>query len=313
MKKGYFLQLGLGLALGGGLLYWVLHDYPWGMLKEVRWRWGWLGLAAVSMTLAHYLRAWRWQLFLRQATQQAIARSSTFKALLIGYFVNLGLPRVGEVVRCALLYRWHRLSISTAIGTVIGERLVDVLLLGLLAVGVVIVEGGAWLDRLGIRHSFGWWAIWFGVGLAGLWVGYRWLRRWQVRFVRHLLEGLVSIARVRPWWLNGALSLGIWLLYWLSTWWAGLGVGFMDFSAWAGWVLLVGSGVAMALPVPGGLGTFHAIGTGLLLWLGYPDAEARTLVLLIHAFQTLLTIGLGVVSVVQGLLSQPRPSLIEGA
>jgi uncharacterized membrane protein YbhN (UPF0104 family) len=49
----------------------------------------------------------------------------------------------------------------------------------------------------------------------------------------------------------------------------------------------------MAIPVPGGLGTFHAIGLVLLNYLGYDDTPAKTLVLLIHAFQTLHTLLLG--------------------
>ncbi len=312
MKGKHLLQVGLGLGLAGGLLYWVLRDYPWWTLTQVQWHWGWLVLATVGMTLAHYLRAWRWQLFLRQATHTAIPCSSAFRALLTGYFVNLALPRAGEVVRCALLYRWHRLPVPTAIGTVLGERLVDVLFLGLLAGSVVVVEGSEWLDRLGMRHSLVWWGIALGAGVLGLWGLYRWVMWWRIRFVQNLLTGFLSVVRVRPWQLNIGLSLGIWLLYWLSTWGAGLGVGFSHFSAWAGWVLLAGSGLAMALPAPGGLGTFHAIGTLLLLWLGYPDPDAKTLVLLVHAFQTLLTIGLGLGSVLYGLFYKPKVISTEG-
>jgi uncharacterized membrane protein YbhN (UPF0104 family) len=53
----------------------------------------------------------------------------------------------------------------------------------------------------------------------------------------------------------------------------------------------------MVIPVPGGLGTFHAIGLVLLNYLGYADTPAKTLLLIIHAFQTLHTLLLGLIAV----------------
>jgi uncharacterized membrane protein YbhN (UPF0104 family) len=100
--------------------------------------------------------------------------------------------------------------------------------------------------------------------------------------------------------------VGIWLCYWIETWTAGRGVGYA-FGAWDAWILLVGSGLAMALPVPGGFGTFHAVGFLLLAYLGYPDAPAKTIVLLFHAFQTLCTILLGVLGILYFLSKRPSP------
>jgi uncharacterized membrane protein YbhN (UPF0104 family) len=287
-----WIELGVGLGLGGGLLYWVLRDYPWRALAELSWQWEAVGGAAIVMVLAHVWRAWRWKLFLSASGHENISIGEAFMALMVGYLVNLGLPRAGEIVRCSLLYRVRQLPVELSLGTVIGERMLDLLLLGVWGAVVVGVEGSEWLRRLGLWR---WAPFLVGgalVGMSLLWGLYRYRQRLPWPWAQRIVRGVASPFQVRPRTANLLLSIGIWLSYWIATWLAGLAVQ-ENFSLWAAWVLLVGSGLAMAIPIPGGLGTFHAIGLVLLNYLGYADTPAKTLVLLIHAFQTLHTLLLG--------------------
>jgi uncharacterized membrane protein YbhN (UPF0104 family) len=170
--------------------------------------------------------------------------------------------------------------------------MLDLLLLGVWGAVVVGVEGSEWLRRLGLWR---WAPFLVGgalVGMSLLWGLYRYRQRLPWPWAQRIVRGVASPFQVRPRTANLLLSIGIWLSYWIATWLAGLAVQ-ENFSLWAAWVLLVGSGLAMAIPVPGGLGTFHAIGLVLLNYLGYADTPAKTLVLLIHAFQTLHTLLLG--------------------
>jgi len=291
-----WIEASLGIGVGGGLLYWVLRDYPWQTLREVSWHGEWIAGAALLMGLAHVLRAWRWRLFLRASGSAEVPFLEAFMALMAGYLVNLGLPRAGEVARCSLLYHTRKVPLATSLGTVIGERVLDVLLLGVWALIVVSREGANWLQQLGLWQWLPLLALGTLIGLGILWAFYRYRERLPWGWAQRIAGGMAAAFMVRPRYQNLLLSVGIWIGYWLATWMAGRAFG-EGFSLWAAWVLLVGSGLAMALPVPGGLGTFHTIGFVLLSYLGYSEVPAKTLVLLIHAFQTLHTLLLGLIAV----------------
>src|SRR5208283_3144122 len=50
---------------------------------------------------------------------------TTFYAVMIGYFVNNAVPRLGEITRCGVLARHHKVPLNSVIGTVIAERAFD--------------------------------------------------------------------------------------------------------------------------------------------------------------------------------------------
>jgi uncharacterized protein (TIRG00374 family) len=54
--------------------------------------------------------------------------SNTFFAVMIGYLANMALPRLGEVTRCGVLNKYEKIPINKAIGTVIVERSIDMVM-----------------------------------------------------------------------------------------------------------------------------------------------------------------------------------------
>ena len=52
---------------------------------------------------------------------------NTFLAVMIGYFANLALPRLGEVTRCGILAKYDNVPFNKSFGTVITERILDLL------------------------------------------------------------------------------------------------------------------------------------------------------------------------------------------
>lgn len=301
----------IGLMLGGALLGWVLRDFSWAQFSLIQVRWFWVVLGGVAMIAAHLLRVWRWVLMLR-GSEQAIPFGPAFWGLMVGYLVNTALPRVGEVLRCTLLWRWAGVPVAISLGSVVAERLIDFLLLALLSLTVVAVEGLVWIDTLGLRPYLPWIGAVALVGLLLVGIALYALRRRAHRLLGQLMQGFLGVLRARPYLLTAALSLLIWAGYWAAIY------GVMEaaspedsvFLAWSAWVLLVGSGVAMALPVPGGIGTFHAIGLGLLLALGWDKNTALVTVLAAHALQTLLIIMLGGLGLLYGAL-QPFPLAVR--
>ena len=68
--------------------------------------------------------------------------ANTFMAVMIGYLMNLALPRMGEISRCGVLTRYEKISFSKLLGTVVAERLVDMVSLLLLLLIVIFSQFG---------------------------------------------------------------------------------------------------------------------------------------------------------------------------
>lgn len=78
--------------------------------------------------LSHYIRGLRWRLLIQSIGHNA-SRTNSFFAVMIGYLVNQGVPRLGEVVKCTVLSRYEKIPVEKLIGTIILERLIDALTL----------------------------------------------------------------------------------------------------------------------------------------------------------------------------------------
>ena len=87
--------------------------------------------------LSHYVRALRWRLLI-QPLGYAPGRMNTFFAVMIGYLVNQGVPRLGEVVKCTVLSRYEKIPADKLIGTIILERVIDAITL-LIIFGITLV------------------------------------------------------------------------------------------------------------------------------------------------------------------------------
>lgn len=85
-----------------------------------------IALSLLIMLLAHYVRAYRWQYALNYLGYKS-AINNNFLAVLASYFMNLTIPRSGEVSRAALLYKYEKIPFDKAFGTIVTERIVDFL------------------------------------------------------------------------------------------------------------------------------------------------------------------------------------------
>ncbi len=88
----------------------------------------WVGISIVIAFLSHFLRAFRWN-YLLKPLGYSVKPANAVGAVLVGYFANYGLPRMGELTRCTLVTKYDNVPFEVALGTVITERIVDMLLL----------------------------------------------------------------------------------------------------------------------------------------------------------------------------------------
>ena len=86
--------------------------------------------------LSHFVRALRWRLLI-EPLGYFPSKANSFFAVMIGYLVNQGVPRLGEVVKCTVLSRYENIPADKLIGTIILERIIDALTL-LLIFGITL-------------------------------------------------------------------------------------------------------------------------------------------------------------------------------
>ncbi|MBY0435786.1 MAG: flippase-like domain-containing protein [Cyclobacteriaceae bacterium] len=312
------LQYIVMLALTAGLLWLSLRGLnvgEGGNKAEFIWR-AWkeadkfyLIMMAVVAFASHVLRAERWKMML-VPTGNHIKLSNSFFSLMIGYLVNLAIPRGGEFSRCYNLYKLEDTPVEVSFGTVVVERLIDVLCLLVIILLAFLAEWDklmAFLESLGIgkqRDGFSVPPIVF-VGLAGIIVigVLIFLFRKNEKLKKLFLgfkEGLLSVFQLKNTWLFVFYSIAIWLLYFLMSYCVieafettnELGFG-------AVLVLFALGAIAMAAPLPGGAGSYHTIvPLGLVMLYALPQADAIAFVFIFHAWQTLTMIVGGVVSLI---------------
>lgn len=137
----YLFFLGLGI-----FFVWLsirdINAEQWQRIKDaIAQARHWLIVPAFFVLfLAHYSRALRWKILMEPLGYKP-SNFNTFAAVMIGYLVNIGVPRLGEVVKCTILARYEKVRADRLVGTIVMERAVDVVCLLIVFVIAMIFEG----------------------------------------------------------------------------------------------------------------------------------------------------------------------------
>src|ERR1700734_2754271 len=104
----------------------------WAQLKDALDRANyWLLVPVLLLLLAsHWLRALRWRQLIEPLGYHP-GKMNTFLGVMIGFFINRGPPRLGEVVKCTILPRYKKIPADKLVGTIVAERAFDVVCLAL--------------------------------------------------------------------------------------------------------------------------------------------------------------------------------------
>jgi len=276
-----------------------------------------LWLMAAFAVASHVFRAIRWQMLL-EPTGQQVGLVNSFLSLMTGYLVNLAIPRGGEVSRCYNLYQLEKTPVELSFGTVVTERLVDVLCLLVLIAASFYFEWEklrAFIDTLNFSSGRGvavpvWVWIALALGVVFLVIIYA-LRKNEkiIRIIRGFTEGMLSVFKLKNKFLFVFYSLAIWGLYFLMSYLVLMAfpeTAHLGFSAVVT-LFAIGS-IAMAAPLPGGTGSYHVlVPLGLTTLYHVPSIDAIAFVFVFHAWQTLLMIVIGVISfIISNLLIKQK-------
>ncbi len=140
-----FLKILISLGLGIGLIIWFWNSMSATDKSETleafkRANYFWVILAPIIGLLANFFRTQRWILMLRPLGYTP-GYWNTFFAVLIMYFFNLFVPRLGEVTRCTILAEYENVPVEKSLGTMVTERLFDVICLGIVFVSIILFLG----------------------------------------------------------------------------------------------------------------------------------------------------------------------------
>jgi len=314
------LRVGLPILFGGAILWWMYRGFLWDeVMAALRhdMRWEWMLLSMPFGILAQVFRGLRWRQMLEPMDERP-RRLSCVRAIFLSYASSLVVPRVGEVLRCGYLNRCEGTRMSRALGTVVTERIVDMVLILLLSLATVVCQVPVFvhfMNRTGLSmeslisdFSPTGWLVTVLCALLVMGMAVLLLRRLRVfdrsrQVLRDLADGLLSIRQVRNKGLFGLYSVGIWLSYYLHFY---LTFYCFDFTANLGPVVALVAFVvgtfAVIVPTPNGAGPWHfAVKTVLMLY-GVDGNDGALFVLIVHSLQTMLVAVLGLV----GLVERPR-------
>jgi uncharacterized protein (TIRG00374 family) len=277
-----------------------------------------VGLYLLTLVVTHLFRTLRWEYLLR-----ALGTSLPFRRLLpissVGFMAILALPvRLGEFVRPYLVARERDVRMSTMVGAVAVERIVDGLLISILFFCAYLASAGDLFTRE--LRAAAWLSLVGFVGLtlflvaAQIWTDrtiaialrltlVNWLAPHRAQQAGEKLRSLISGFRALADRRNFSLFLVQSILYWGSN---GIGMWILaremhlPISIGAAFAIMAFTGVILTLPnSPGLVGQFHAaikLGLSAYLPAALVNSNGMAYAIVLHGLQTLWYIAAGVAS-----------------
>jgi uncharacterized protein (TIRG00374 family) len=306
----------LFFAIGVFLFWYLYKDQDINRMKSILTNdvnYSWIWLSVFLGVLSHISRAARWR-YLIEPLGHKPRLSNTFFAVMIGYIMNLVVPRMGELSKCGVMSKYEKISFARLIGTMITERIFDLLVLGMVTILMVVTQFGHVLQFLNenpdIREKVTNLAF-SPILMAGLVIALilsivLWKKIKKSNLFRkietaasHFKEGILSVRYVKN---KGAFlfhSLFIWLMYYLMLYVSFFAFDFTkDLSPLAGLTTFVMGSFGMVAPVQGGIGAWHFMTRESLALYGIPYENGIIFAFVAHTIMTLLVIVLGLLSVV---------------
>ncbi len=275
----------------------------------------WLLLVFAAFTQSNYSRAVRWRM-LMEPLGFVPKTLNCFYAVNVTYLTNLWMSRAGEFVRAGSLARIEKQSMSKVMGTVVVDRVLDLISLALIVCFAFFVEYKtlwSWLDKnMGsgdgsYRLLQSTWFIILGASSVAALVILFILRKKILQLplinkveplVKRFSDGVKSIRYVKNLPLFLFHSITIWVMYFLMTYFC-----FFAFpptahlTALAALTVFVFGTFGVVIPSPGGMGTYHFLATSALLLYDIKGDDAFSFAnIMFFSIQIFYTIVVGSIS-----------------
>jgi hypothetical protein len=298
------------VVVSAALVIWIVAqiDNPKEVLRSIADA-SLLPLAAMVPVsfLSHWVRAIRWRRFIGSP----VSRFYSFSSVMIGYAVNLVIPRGGEVARVVNMWKTTDVAAPLLIATLLAERVLDVLILLVFLGFSLMIEGDRIAEHLPAAAGAGpgvlaMAALGVGLVLTMAFAGEplaAWTERLAGRIhprlgsalgrmVREGAQGLAIVRRPRDAIIALFETAVIWFLYWLALMLGLAGFHLLNDSGLTGGTVSFSiTGLSVLVPSQGAIGVYHKLGRDCLDKLyGINRDTALACITVIHA---ILFIGVG--------------------
>ncbi len=237
----------------------------------------WIILSLFLGALSHISRSIRWSLLIEPLGYKP-RKINLILSVFIMYLTNMAIPRSGEVVRCGLVSKYEKIPFSKLLGTVISERVVDMIMLFLLGIIVILTQSHVLIDFINNNPTYSEfltnnsekYTMYFIILTisAVLFFTLLFIFRKKIKETKiykkieevlmNFKQGLVSIITMKNKFQFFLHTIFIWAMYFLMIY-----VCFFSFEFTSHLTLLaslsvfVMATIGIVIPSPGGIGTWH--------------------------------------------------------
>ncbi|QXP71566.1 flippase-like domain-containing protein [Polaribacter sp. R2A056_3_33] len=290
----------LPLVLGGFLVWYSLSkislDVLIGYFKDAKY--GWIVLGLFFGILSHLSRAYRWKFMLEPLGFKPKYTNSVL-AVLVGYLVNLAIPRAGEISRATVMANYEKIPFEKGFGTIVAERIADLIMMLSIVAITLFVQFDFIYDLLTKNFNPTKIIIGLTVLILGFYILTSFIKKAKSgfllkikTFVAGLLEGVTSIFKMKNKWAFIFHTVFIWVMY-VAMFWAtipaieGLHVPF-------GGILIgfIAGGFSIAA-TNGGIGLYPIAVAGALALFDVPTEPATAFGWIMWTAQTAMIIIFG--------------------
>lgn len=271
------LQITLPLAIGFGLVWYSLRNIKpeefIGYFLEADYTWIALGL--FFGILSHLSRAYRWKFMLEPLGFNPKYANSVM-AVLIAYLVNLTIPRAGEASRAAVMSNYEGIPFQKGFGTIVAERVADLVMLLVVIVITLFVQ----FDFIWELATKNFNLVKIGIAILGFIASVIFFILFIKKankgiglkikvFIKGLVEGVMTIFKMKKKWPFIFHTIFIWLMYILMFWATIPAIDGLSVPIGGILVGFIAGGFSIAA-TNGGLGTYPVAVMGAFLLFGIP-------------------------------------------
>ncbi|MDA3615857.1 lysylphosphatidylglycerol synthase transmembrane domain-containing protein [Polluticaenibacter yanchengensis] len=306
----YILIFGFGIFI----IWWIGKDLTdeqktlfYSSLKEAN-LWFILPISLLAL-LSHFLRAKRWGLMLHQM-KYTPKTMNLFLVTLIGYLANLGIPRLGEILKCTYLNKYEKIPADKLVGTIVVERIFDMVCFAAVFGLAILVEFKTVLHFINnglFKNSGNSVSKLIILGFIAL-TGFLLLKYFFKKFptnkfvikaneiLKNIQAGLLSIINLKTRGLFLIYTICIWFLYWIQIY---IGYQFLDslshLSIGSSFAVFAISTIAIAV-TPGGIGLYQLFVMQVLLLYGISESSGLAFGWIMWGLSTIILIISGLIS-----------------
>ncbi len=294
------VKISLPLLLGGVLVWYSLTGMDQEKmvfhLKNANYAWIFLGL--FFGILSHLSRAYRWKFMLAPMGYNPKFTNSVL-AVLIGYFVNLAIPRAGEVSRATVMVNYENIPFEKGFGTIVAERIADLIMMFLI-IGITLFFQFDFILTL-VAKNFD--PLKIGMIFMGVIVVIILFSSFVKKakqgillkiknFVLSLIEGVTSILKMKKKWAFIFHTIFIWAMY-VAMFWATIpAIQGLEVPVGGMLVGFIAGGFSIAA-TNGGIGSYPLAVMGAFLLFNVPESPSEAFGWIMWSAQTLMIVVLG--------------------